>query len=149
LAWLDDLARSHKRPLMPPLAAPRRQAVRVLGALLGKIVSDQAGAAVYERVESVRGLAKRARSGDGEADKQLSEALAQLPVSDALPVARAFSLFLTLVNIADSHHRLRDLSVLRHAAWGSCREAFGKLLEQGITPEQLHQTVSGLGIELV
>jgi phosphoenolpyruvate carboxylase len=116
---------------------------------LGDILKDHAGSHVFERVETVRALAKRSRSGDADAGRQLTETLAQLPVSDALPVARAFSLFLTLVNVADAHHRVREYDTPRHARLGGCNEAFAQLIEGGVSKEQLHSAVTGLGIELV
>src|SRR5690606_28655042 len=74
-----------------------------------------------------------------------------------LPVARAFSLFLMLANIAETHHRLRPAEApkpLPAAAAegpgpGDCSVTFGELIRHGIAPEQLHATVSQLRIELV
>src|SRR5690606_21410461 len=84
-----------------------RNDVRTLGTLLGEMLKEQEGVTIFERVEQVRALAKRARSGDVRAAETLAGTLSALPVSEALPVARAFSLFLTLVNIAEAHHGLR------------------------------------------
>ena len=50
--------------------------------------------------EEERRLARRAQAGDEKAAESLSNVLAELPVGEALPVARAFSLFLMLTNIA-------------------------------------------------
>src|SRR5262245_43604894 len=85
-----------------------RDDVRTLGSLLGEVLREQAGHTLYERVEQVRALAKRARAGDEKAAESLSNVLGELPVGEALPVARAFSLFLQLANIAETHHRLRS-----------------------------------------
>jgi phosphoenolpyruvate carboxylase len=139
-----------------------RDDVRTLGALLGEVLREQAGHSLYERVEQVRALSKRARAGDEKAAESLSNVLAELPVGEALPVARAFSLFLMLANIAETHHRLRPAEVQRppekpskpQAAAegpgpGDCSGTFGELLKHGIAPEQLHATVSQLRIELV
>src|SRR5262245_22400917 len=84
-----------------------RDDVRTLGSLLGEVLREQAGHMLYERVEQVRALSKRARAGDEKAAESLSTVLAELPVGEALPVARAFSLFLMLTNIAETHHKLR------------------------------------------
>jgi phosphoenolpyruvate carboxylase len=135
-----------------------RDDVRTLGSLLGEVLREQAGHMLYERVEQVRALSKRARAGDEKAAESLSNVLAELPVGEALPVARAFSLFLMLTNIAETHHRLRPVdappkSVPAAAAEGpgrgDCRFTFGELIRRGIAPEQLHATVSQLRIELV
>ncbi|HEU4584016.1 MAG TPA: phosphoenolpyruvate carboxylase [Polyangiaceae bacterium] len=135
-----------------------RDDVRTLGSLLGEVLREQAGHTLYERVEQVRALSKRARAGDEKAAESLSNVLGELPVGEALPVARAFSLFLMLTNIAETHHRLRadvaptkDGRVVAHEGPGpgDCSVTFGELIKAGIAPEQLHATVSQLRIELV
>jgi phosphoenolpyruvate carboxylase len=141
-----------------------RDDVRTLGALLGEVLKEQAGHSLYERVEQVRALSKRARGGDEKAAESLSNVLAELPVGEALPVARAFSLFLMLANIAETHHRLRPPDAERPPEKpskvvaavaeegpgpGDCSGTFGELIKHGIAPEQLHATVSQLRIELV
>jgi phosphoenolpyruvate carboxylase len=136
-----------------------RDDVRTLGSILGEVLREQAGHTLYERVEQVRALAKRARAGDEKAAESLSNVLGELPVGEALPVARAFSLFLMLANIAETQHRLRSstpqpTSKSRAAAQegpgpGDCTTTFGELIKGGVAPEQLHATVSQLRIELV
>jgi phosphoenolpyruvate carboxylase len=136
-----------------------RDDVRTLGSLLGEVLREQAGHMLYERVEQVRALSKRARGGDEKAAESLSNVLAELPVGEAFPVARAFSLFLMLANIAETHHRLRAPNAASPASSvpaaqegpgpGDCMGSFGALLRGGVAPEQLHATVSQLRIELV
>ncbi|MEN9577149.1 MAG: hypothetical protein RJA70_158 [Pseudomonadota bacterium] len=133
------------------LPEPLRSDVRGLGALLGEILKSQAGGALYERVEQVRSLAKRSRRGDATASQVLSKTLADLPVGEALPVARAFSLFLTLVNLAETNYRLHaaNESDASGSPIGNCMDAFGSLIASGVTPSQLHDAVAQLQIELV
>ena len=55
-----------------------------------------------------------------------------MPVDEALPVARAFSQFLNLANIAEQHHRIRRRRAYQQAPdlppqRGSCEETFGRL----------------------
>src|SRR4051812_32021677 len=133
-----------------------RDDVRTLGSLLGEVLREQAGHLLYERVEQVRALSKRARAGDEKAAESLSNVLAELPVGEALPVARAFSLFLMLTNIAETHHKLRADVEPAHARRadegpgpGDVSGTFGVLIKKGVAPEQLHATVSQLRIELV
>lgn len=136
---------------MSRLPEALRNDVRNLGALLGEILKEQAGTLTYERVETVRSLAKRARSGDERAAETLAHTLADLPVGEALPVARAFSLFLTMVNIAETHHRLRSPSLATSDGHdvGHCTTTFARILKSGVSPEQLYDTVSQLKVELV
>jgi phosphoenolpyruvate carboxylase len=136
-----------------------RDDVRTLGSLLGEVLREQAGHSLYERVEQVRALSKRARAGDEKAAESLSTVLAELPVGEALPVARAFSLFLMLANIAETHHKLRPAPApvsgsSRPPAHegpgpGDCMATFGELIHSGVAPEQLYTTVSQLRVELV
>lgn len=124
--------------------------VRTLGALLGSVLRGQAGDNIYQRVEEVRGLAKRARAGDSEAAGTLSRVLSELPVEEALPVARAFSQFLILANLADNNHRLRNPEAATQLGGPpGCSDTFQQLLQGGVTPEQLHQAVVQLRIDLV
>jgi phosphoenolpyruvate carboxylase len=134
---------------MSTLPESLRNDVRSLGALLGEILKEQAGTSLYERVEQVRSLAKRARTGDERAFETLAKTLGELSVGEALPVARAFSLFLTLTNVAETHQRLRGAEGAVGPIVGNCSATFGQLIAKGVTKEVLHDTVSQLQVELV
>src|SRR4051794_26265278 len=86
---------------------PLRDDVRLLGELLGEALVAQEGRPLFDLVEDIRALAKRARSGSDEDFETLAARLASMPVDAALPVARAFAHFLTLANVAEQHHRTR------------------------------------------
>ena len=131
-----------------------RDDVRLLGELLGETLRRQENHALYDTVERVRGLAKSARAGNDRDFDELTGVLERMPVDEALPVARAFSHFLTLANIAEQHHRIRrrrfyerDPQALPQI--GSCDETLGRLRRAGIPPDTLHAVVVGLRIELV
>jgi phosphoenolpyruvate carboxylase len=131
-----------------------RDDVRLLGELLGETLRRQESHALYETVERVRALAKRARAGSAADFEALTGVLERMPVEEALPVARAFSHFLTLANIAEQHHRIRRRRVYErdpHAPpqIGSCDETLGRLRRAGVPPDALHAAVSGLQLELV
>lgn len=136
---------------MKPLPEPLRKDVRALGALLGDTLKAQAGNSLFERVEQVRNLAKRSRAGDESATDTLARTLSELSVGEAVPVARAFSLFLTLVNIAETHYRLRSAAEQEASGQliGSCFDSFEDLIQEGVAPDRLHDAVSQLQIELV
>jgi phosphoenolpyruvate carboxylase len=134
--------------------APLRDDVRTLGALLGQVLREQEGQATYESVEQVRALSKAARGGDTAASQALDTLLADLPVDQTIPVARAFSQFLALANIAEQHHRTRRRRDYQRdpessPQRASLTEAFTRLLAGGVDPETLHETVSGMDVELV
>jgi phosphoenolpyruvate carboxylase len=122
--------------------------------MLGETLRRHESTALYEMVEQVRALSKRARRGEVQAFAELDDVLRRLPIAAALPVARAFAKFLTLANIAEQHHRIR-----RHRAYardaaaapqrGSYTDTFQRLLAAGVTPEALAEACRTLRIELV
>ncbi len=133
---------------------PLRDDVRLLGELLGDTLRAYEGEELFARVEEVRALAKRAHAGDAVAFESLADRLADMPIGAAVPIARAFSHFLTLANIAEQHHRVRrrrDYARDRvHAPQpGSCAEAFARWRRGGLAPERLAEAVRTLQIELV
>ena len=85
--------------------APLRDNVRLLGGLLGDTLRDQVDESLLNRVEEIRTLAKQARS-DGNW-QPLLDVMSELPDSDLVPVARAFTHFLNYANIAEQHHRVK------------------------------------------
>jgi phosphoenolpyruvate carboxylase len=132
---------------------PLRQDVRLLGEILGNTLKVHGGATLLDTVEQVRALAKGARSGEHDFD-ELTSLLRALPVDDAIPLARAFTHFLNLANVAEQHHRIRRRRhYLRDAGAapqrGSCEEAFGRLVRNGVDAADLYRAVSALSIELV
>ena len=80
--------------------------------------------------------------------------LEQLPVDAAIPLARAFTHFLNLANVAEQHHRIRRRrAYLRDPGSppqrGSCDETFARLVARGVSPTAVHEAVCALQIELV
>src|SRR3954469_11952060 len=133
---------------------PLREDVRLLGDLLGSVLREHEGAALYEQVERVRALAKEARGGRPGDLETLADEVAKRPVVPARPLARAFAQFLNLANIAEQHHRVRRRRA--HEAdpaglpqRGSCEDSFARLINAGIGRERLHDAVCALQIELV
>jgi len=131
-----------------------RDDVRLLGHLLGATLRTLEGQTLFQTVERVRALAKGARAGNDADVEALASELSQMPVDSALPVARAFTHFLNLANVAEQHHRIRRRRAHRREPdsppqRGSCEDAFGRLIAGGLTPDQLHEAVCALRIELV
>jgi phosphoenolpyruvate carboxylase len=134
--------------------AALRDDVRLLGRLLGDTLREQEGQAFFDLVERIRLQAKQARDGDASARTALTALLSGLPDEDLLPVARAFTQFLNLANIAEQYHRVRRR---RAYQWreqvapqpGSVRELFGRLAERQCPPGQILEMVRSLNIELV
>ena len=89
--------------------APLKEDIRLLGRLLGDVLRDQEGEAVFEVVETIRQTAVRfRRDADTEAGNHLDKLLKKLTREQTISVVRAFSYFSHLANIAeDQHHNRR------------------------------------------
>ncbi|MEN8162850.1 MAG: phosphoenolpyruvate carboxylase [Acidobacteriota bacterium] len=134
--------------------SPLRKDVRLLGTILGDVLKHQEGHEVYELVERVRMLSKAARSGDQKADDELNAVFRKLSTEDAHRVARAFAHFLALANIAEQYHRIRRRrsyrkDIDRPSQKASLDETFSRLIDTGVSPQELHRTVTDLDIGLV
>ena len=132
---------------------PLRDDVRLLGELLGQVLRDHEGGAMFARVEEVREAAKRARTGAGDL-RDFDRLLREMPLASARTVARAFAHFLTLANIAEQHHRIRRRR--DHARdpegrpqTGSCAETLARLRQSGVPPDTLAAAVASMRVELV
>lgn len=86
-----------------------RRDISTLGHLLGDTLLEQEGPALYELEETIRALAKerRKKGRRGPAAARMSALLEALPTKTAERVARAFTHYFQLVNLAEQHHRTR------------------------------------------
>ena len=95
--------------------------VRLLGALLGEIILEQAGPEVFELVEStrLRAIAARRRGGDERVTFDV------LPVeADVLEgIVRAFGLYFQLINLAEARDRVRRAARRARATAGASEGA--------------------------
>lgn len=133
---------------------PLRADIRMLGELLGNTIRVHDGNELFDRIETIRAMAKRARSGDESFRHGLIKVMAGMPDKELLPIARAFSHFLNLANIAEQHHRIRRRRSYKRMTEptpqrGSFDELLPRLLSQGITPEQITEAVKNLHVEFV
>ncbi len=131
-----------------------REDVDLLGRLLGETLQSQEGQPLFDTVEQVRQLSKKAHRQDQGPFQQLRTLLEELPEERALRVARAFAKFLTLANIAEQHHRVRRRRQYQRDATsppqrGSFEETFDDLLNQDIDTDQLYEAVCNQQVELV
>ena len=139
--------------MIQQIDAPLREDVRLLGNLLGETLKEQAGQDLFNQVEQIRALAKGARNGDSEAEKQLESLFLSLKDEEILPLTRAFSHFLNFANIAEQYHVVRSRRQKEFdPANGSANvlePLFEKFKQQQINAEQLYQQICQLNIELV
>jgi phosphoenolpyruvate carboxylase len=118
--------------------APLKEDIRLLGRLLGDVLREQEGDAVFEVVETIRQTAVRfRRESDAQAGADLNKLLKKLTRDQTISVVRAFSYFSHLANIAeDQHHnRRRRAHLLAGSApqQGSIGYALAKLDDAGVT----------------
>ncbi len=127
----------------PDKDAPLREDIRLLGRLLGDVLREQEGAAVFDVIETIRQTAVRfRRESDVQAGAQLDKLLKNLTREQTVSVVRAFSYFSHLVNIAeDRHHNRRRRAHLlagSPAQQGSVSYAMSRLAEAGVPGPAVH-----------
>jgi len=83
------------------------QDVRELGELLGDVIAEQSSDEGYETVERVRRAAIAYRRGDAESWEPLEQALEAADRDHEEVVARAFTTYFELVNLAEERERVR------------------------------------------
>ena len=131
--------------------APLRRDVRSLGALLGGVLREQAGDALYDAVEALRRTAIARREADARGDSKaaaahLEEALERVSALDlpsAYRLARAFGFYFELINLAETNHRKRRRLAIQldpNAApqRGDLRGTLRRLREAGIDAAQAY-----------
>jgi phosphoenolpyruvate carboxylase len=147
----------------PAKEAPLRRDVRSLGTLLGTVLVEQSGAALFDVVEQLRRLLiqhreqmngaeaapsagpsagspapAKSESGRMEQARQIVE---KLGVDDAHRVAKAFAIYFELANLAETNHRKRrrraaSVHPEQAALAGTFRGTLQRLRTQGIGASQ-------------
>lgn len=84
-----------------------REDVRRLGELVGELVMEQGGEALFDLVEAARKAAIAHREGDQAATAELHRLLRSLTPRTAIDFIRAFSTYFQMVNMAERVHRVR------------------------------------------
>ncbi|RKR76532.1 phosphoenolpyruvate carboxylase [Frondihabitans australicus] len=118
--------------------ADLREDVSFLGNLLGRVLTESGGADLFDDVERVRRAVIDAY--EGSPDASLAEAQRLVDALDqarAEQVARAFTCYFHLSNLAEEHHRVRVLEQ-RGATAGTASDSL---------PETLAQLVDEVGAD--
>lgn len=101
------------------MPVPLRNEVRLLGSILGQVLVETEGPSLLEDVERLRRATialRRSRGTDAEELRQhVSTLVDSLDIARAESVARAFTVYFQLVNLAEEHHRVRTLRERSHA----------------------------------
>jgi phosphoenolpyruvate carboxylase len=139
---------------------PLRRDVRSLGRMLGEVLKEQAGQALFDAVEELRLLAIRHRERSAEqeenglgspAQHELMESAGQvvrrMTINEAYRMTKAFATYFELTNLAETNHRKRrrraaQLSRDLPPQPGSFRGTLRRLREAGMTAESVLQELS-------
>ncbi|XP_010477918.1 PREDICTED: phosphoenolpyruvate carboxylase 4-like isoform X1 [Camelina sativa] len=129
---------------------------KLLGSLFNDVLLREVGSDFMEKIERTRILAQSALNlrlaGIEDTaellEKQLTSEISKMSLEEALTLARAFSHFLNLMGIAETHHRVRKVCNVPQLS-RSCNDVFSKLLQGGISPDELYDTVCKQGVEIV
>jgi len=135
---------------------PLAREVRLLGALLGQVIVEQAGVGLLELVERIRRRRIQLRREVDGADRERLEAELEAELAGLDPdrievVIRAFGLYFQLVNLAEERHRVRTLrrrerGASRGVIDGSVAEAVERLREAGHDAPAIEAFVRRLSI---
>jgi phosphoenolpyruvate carboxylase len=138
----------------PPKHEALRDDVHALGALVGEILAEQGGEALFKLVELDRVAAIRRREGDEEARRELAASVRDRPPALALDLVRAFSTWFQVVNLAERVHRIRRrrdyfLKDSQRPQPGGVENAIADLKSQGLALKDVLELLGGLCIEPV
>ena len=145
-SWADRLAELEARS-GEAKEAPLRRDIRSLATLLGQVLREQAGDALFNSVEALRRTAitrRKAESG-GDTDAahtQIDHARdltrkSAANTTTAYQLARAFAFYFELINLAETNHRKRRrraalLDATAAPQRGSLRGTFRRLRDAGV-----------------
>ena len=126
-----------------------KQEIRQLTSRLDKIILEQAGKKVFNHLDTVRRLSKRARHFGSETSLQTKHNLLdRLDTKEAYQLAHAFSLFFQLVNLCEERARERHLKSKTISPM-SLKHLFHELKAAGVTEKQLQSVLNELEVEPV
>lgn len=129
--------------------------IHLLGDILGRVIRRQAGIEIYELEERIRALTKTRRIDDDPSiDARLAVIVDALSADEAELVARAFTAYFELINLAEEQHRVRVLRAREAAAHPqplaeSIAAAVGRYSQMGVSSYELERLMERLHIELV
>ena len=128
-----------------------RSDVSILGAMVGDLIREQCGDALYEFVEKSRLCAIRRREHNEKPGEELTDLMRGLDPRKAHQVIRSFSTYFQMVNTAEKVHRIRRrreyLRDVVHYQPGGLEDTFIKLKAAGIDADGLQELLNSLVIE--
>jgi phosphoenolpyruvate carboxylase len=129
---------------------PLRRDVRLLSSLLGDVLVEYAGQGLLDDVERLRLAVISARHGETKIE-EVAEIVESWSLDRAELVARAFTVYFHLVNLAEEHHRIRTLRD-RDTGAEPLRESIAAAVAEikaTAGQERLHELLGGLELHPV
>jgi phosphoenolpyruvate carboxylase len=129
---------------------PLRRDVRLLSSLLGDVLVEYAGQDLLDDVERLRLAVISARHGETKIE-EVAEIVESWSLERAELVARAFTVYFHLVNLAEEHHRIRTLRE-RDTGAEPLRESIAAAVAEikaTAGADRLHELLGGLELHPV
>jgi phosphoenolpyruvate carboxylase len=125
------------------------QDVRELGTLLGEIITSQGSESEYETVETIRTAAIEYRRGDAGDRQVVTETIDSLSADEQNVVARAFTTYFELINLAEERERVREIREGSQAGTleDSVRDAVETLADRGVDAATLEGVLEDVMIQ--
>jgi len=119
-----------------------RQDVRELGALLGDVLESQSSRSAFEVVEDLRTSAIDYRSGELDSRDSIREAIGELDPETESVVARAFTTYFELINLAEERERVR--AIREDSQAGELEDGIAGTVQSLIDADADAETVQGV-----
>ncbi len=134
--------------------SPFKKDVRLLTTLLGDIIREQEGEEVFNKIEEIRELTKKVRENPDPNTIAMLEALIEsLDLGESYKIARAFTIYFQLVNIAEEAQRVRRIRAYDDNPTlfqdMSLRKLFHDLKQAGFKAKEVTDFLSHMDMELV
>jgi len=135
-----------------------RDDVRTLGALVGDVIREQGGEALFDAVETARVAAIRRREGEDGGEADLETAVGALEPRAAGEMVHAFATYFEVVNLAERVHRIRRRrDYLRAGSGGTpappqeggLEDTLRRLVAAGLGPAEVRTLLARLQFEPV
>ncbi|BCN92939.1 phosphoenolpyruvate carboxylase [Thiomicrorhabdus immobilis] len=126
-----------------------RARVKLLGNILGKVITSQVGVETYNAVEKLRkGYITLQKNDDPELRLELKTFIESRSADELNLIIRAFNLYFSLVNLAEEEHQYHERqSQLKSDGplWtGSVLNTVGEFKEQGMDASQVQELLNKL-----
>jgi len=125
------------------------QDVRELGALLGEIITEQGSESAFDIVERIRTAAIDYRRGEAADRSDIHETLDGLSPEEQDVVARAFTTYFELINLAEERQRVREIreGSTEGTLEDSVRAAVEELAERDLSADTVEQVLEDVLIQ--